>query len=198
MIHRISAWVGIGSLTLLLVGCSNPVTYYRLQGSTASAMPSQLPAPTEVKRRIGVGPILLPKLLNRPQLVLRQSKHALTVSETHQWGGRLQEDITQLFVSELQGLHPQDWVYAFPADAKPAPQWQWTVEIQQLDGELGGQVQLQAICRLLDRNSRQPVSHQQVSLQQQTASDRIDDYVDTLNQLLIALVQQCQLGETEP
>lgn len=179
------------TLTLFsLAGCAGaPVHYYSLQnGETVAVSP---PATTDASQRIGVGSVTVPKLLNRPQLVVRLSPSELVFEEEHQWGGRLQEELTQLLTSELQRLHPQQDVYVYPAENRATPSRQWSVDIQQLDGILGGKVQLQAQCRLFDKNTRQTLFERNVSLRQVMTSNSVADYVDTQRSLVQQLAQAC-------
>lgn len=180
-------------LMLSLTACisSTPVRYYALQDGSdivgaMSAMPSE-------EQRIGVGPIVLTKVLNRPQLVHRRSQSELVFEESHQWAGRLQEEVSQLLVQQLQALHPQHWIYPYPADARPIPAWQWSADIQQLDGQLGGVVRLQANCRLLHKTKREPLFQRQVTLSQATQGGSMADYVDAQRLLLRALAKQCTM-----
>ncbi len=41
--------------------------------------------------RIGVGPLEIPRLLNRPQIVSRKDSAEVIMSEQHQWGGSYKE-----------------------------------------------------------------------------------------------------------
>jgi len=91
----------------------------------------------------------------------------------------------------LQGLHPTEDVYIYPAETRALPARQWSVDIQQLDGVLGGSVQLQAQCRLFDKNTRQTVFERNVALTQVMSSQRISDYVDAQRLLIKRLAQVC-------
>jgi hypothetical protein len=174
---------------LLLSGCfSSSVRYYSLQdGQTPMRVSDK---PSEVLR-VGVSLVGLPKLLNRPQLVVRVSNSEVSFAELHQWGGRLQEEVTQLLVSELQALHLQQAVYVYPADNRVIPNQQWSAELIQLDGTLGGKVRLQATCRLLDKSSRIPVYERSVQREVQAQGDQVSDYVDAQRMLLKQLATEC-------
>lgn len=186
----------IGLLSLLATGCvgnSQPIRHYVLQdGQPLSSAPANLAQPGLV--RVGVGPISLPRLLNRPQLVVRLQGSEVRFEEQHQWGGRLQEDITQLLTAELQRLHPKDSVYAWPTPAQPLPQRQWAVDIAQLDGQPSGEVTLQASCRLLERDDRQPLWQRSLTLKTQAGPD-MADYVDAQRQLLRQLAAACRWSD---
>jgi uncharacterized lipoprotein YmbA len=176
-------------MSVLLAGCfSSSVRYYALQDGQASALLSNTHPPAH---RVGVSVVTLPKLLNRPQLVVRLSDSELKFEEQHQWGGRLQEEISQLLATELQALHPQDGVYLYPADNRTMPNQQWSADILQLDGMLGGGVTLQANCRLLDKSNRLPVFERTVQRRLQTEGAQINDYISAQRALLKQLAAAC-------
>lgn len=176
-------------MSVLLAGCfSSSVRYYALQDGQTSALLSNTHPPAH---RVGVSVVTLPKLLNRPQLVVRLSNSELKFEEQHQWGGRLQEEISQLLATELQALHPQDGVYLYPADNRTMPNQQWSADILQLDGMLGGVVTLQANCRLLDKSNRLPVFERTVQRRLQTEGAQINDYINAQRALLKQLAAAC-------
>lgn len=174
---------------LLLSGCfSSSVRYFSLlDGQAVPVMAQDLPSVS----RVGVSLVGLPKLINRPQLVVRVSNSEVKFEEQYQWGGRLQEEITQLLSTELQRLHPQQAVYVYPSDNRPVPSQQWTAEVIQLDGVVGGEVSLQASCRLMDKNSRQPLFERTIQRQLTTEGTQMSDYVDVQRTLLKQLAQTC-------
>jgi len=176
-------------ITGVLAGCfSSTVRYYALQDGQTTKVVHAANAP---EQRVGVSVVSLPKLLNRPQLVVRVSTSEVRFEERYQWGGRLQEEISQLLATELQALHPQDGVYLYPADNRTMPNQQWSADILQLDGMLGGVVTLQANCRLLDKSNRSPVFERTVQRRLQTQGTQIDDYINAQRALLKQLAAAC-------
>ncbi len=177
-------------MSVLLAGCfSSPVRYYALQDG--QAFPVTTRQAVSATSSVGVSVVTLPKLLNRPQLVVRVSNSEVRFEEQHQWGGRLQEEVTQLLISELQAAHPQQAVYLYPADNRAVPQQQWSAEIIQLDGVLAGEVSLKAQCRLLDKSNRLPIFERSVQHSLQTQGNQITDYVDAQRWLIRALAKAC-------
>lgn len=177
------------SIVVLLSGCfASPVRYYSLQDGQLLPLATRQSA---AANSVGVSLVGLPKLLNRPQLVVRVSNSEVRFEEQHQWGGRLQEEVTQLLVSALQAAHPQQAVYLYPADNRAVPQQQWSAEIVQLDGVLGGDVSLKAQCRLLDKSSRAPLFERSIQKTIQTQGTQMTDYVDAQRELIKQLATAC-------
>lgn len=182
----------IGVSLSLLVGLSacatsTSVHYYALQDGRALAV-----APSQAQDSVGVASVNLPKLLNRPQLVFRASSAELVFAEQEQWAGRLQEEIQQLLMDEWQKLAPSQLFYAYPSVAQVSTKEVRSVEIIQLDGQLGGEVQLQAVCQARDERSRHLLWQRNVSLKTQMTSQLVSDYVLNLGGLIRQLATQCQ------
>lgn len=183
------------SLCTGLAACSlSPVHYYSLQSTASTEVVNHVVDAHE--QSVGVGPITLPRLLNRPQIVHRVSSSELIFEEDHQWGGRLQEEMSQLLTQTLQQAHPQQLVYAYPAENRVMPAYQWSVDVQQLDGVLGGVVQLHATCRLYAKHRKQMVFDRQVVLSQKMASSDMAAYVLAQHDLLMQLAKRCDWSDT--
>lgn len=176
---------------LLLSACAGqPMHYYSLQDG--SPQNHVIDTSADTVQRVGIGPITLPKLLNRPQIVTRLSQSEVVFAEQHQWGGRLQEEVTQYLTTQLQNDHPQQWVYPYPSDARPLPTYQWALDIQQLDGSLGGTVQLQATCRFIEKSSQKTRFERQVTETEKTTDNSMSAYIDAQRKLLSKLAQACR------
>jgi len=52
--------------------------------------------------RVAVAPIVIPSMIDRPQLVVRTSEHELDVLESHRWAEPLSVDLTRTLVDELR------------------------------------------------------------------------------------------------
>jgi uncharacterized lipoprotein YmbA len=189
-VERLRLGIKLMLMTLLLSACvsSAPTHFYGLQDGRALAS-----SPLEAKDSVGVAVVTIPRLLNRPQLVRRTSEAELIFEEQHQWGGRLQEDIQQLLMDEWQRLDTTRLFYAYPSTAQiNSTREVRSVDIIQLDGQLGGIVQLQAVCRAKEVNSRQLLWQKNLSLSEQMTTQKITDYVTILRHLIRRLAKECQ------
>jgi hypothetical protein len=50
---------------------------------------------------VSVGPVTLPKYLDRPQVVTRPTPTQLDVSEFDRWGGRLEDNVAQVLAEDI-------------------------------------------------------------------------------------------------
>lgn len=102
--------------------------------------------------RIGIGPIEIPRLLTRPQIVSRKNNTEIHISEKHQWGGSFKEELIQAISDNLSSLLKTDNIEKFPWKFSFKPKYQVRINIEQLDGQKGKNIVLKARWRLLKNN----------------------------------------------
>jgi uncharacterized protein len=151
----------VGALVVSLLGlgaCARtPSRFYMLNPLAPSP---ELSPGSQAERGpvIGLGPITLPKYLDRPQIVSRASPHQLALGEFDYWAEPLQENFSRVLAENLALLIPTDHVLLdnWP---RPAPlDYQVRVEVRHFDGWLGGESSLIARWSILDRAERELVS----------------------------------------
>lgn len=102
--------------------------------------------------RIGVGPLEIPRLISRPQIVSRKTNNEIIMAEKHQWGGSLKEDLLQVISDNLSTLLSTENIEQYPWKFAFKPQYQVRINIERFDGQLGKKVVLQARWRLISHN----------------------------------------------
>ncbi|MCK5810818.1 MAG: membrane integrity-associated transporter subunit PqiC [Cocleimonas sp.] len=117
--------------------------------SLSSLAPANNPQST---LRIGVGPVQIPRLLTRPQIISRKNSNEIIMAERHQWGGSLREEITQTMTDNLSTLLKTDHIEQYPWKFAFKPHYQVRINIERLDGKVGKNVILKARWRLLKNN----------------------------------------------
>ena len=93
---------------------------------------------------VGVGPLVIPRTIDRPHIVTREGTNQLRLSEFHRWGGPLKNEILHTLARNLSTLLPSEQVVAHPWTNFIEPEYPVPVEILRLDGTLGGEVALTA------------------------------------------------------
>jgi uncharacterized lipoprotein YmbA len=85
-------------LALVLGGCATPLTerFYTLN---ASAPPQPVAHPA--RYRIAVGPVTVPALVDRPQIVLRAGANRVTIAEQSRWAEPLKDSIERVVAGNL-------------------------------------------------------------------------------------------------
>ncbi len=135
MLALVGATVGT---TLMVGGCaSQPSRFYLLSAvantETASPGTSGQQGPT-----IGVGPVTLPRYVDRPQIVTRTSPYEIRVAEFDRWAEALDTNFTRVLAENLSILLPtarvvmSPWPRAIPID------YQVTVDVTDFLSQVGG------------------------------------------------------------
>lgn len=157
------AYLGIISWAFLVMVCllaacrsTPPVKYYTLntlpemQQDTGEAISGHGIA-------IGVGPVDFPKLLDRPQIVTRQSQNRVKVSEFHRWASALQGDFSRVLAKNISILLPTDRVAVYPWTDQFSPTYRIKLDVEQFDGQLGNVVSLYVTWSVTGREDKDPV-----------------------------------------
>jgi uncharacterized lipoprotein YmbA len=142
-------------LILLASGCattSRPVDFYTLSPAAVSGAPESLPANCR-EDVIGIGPVLWPHYLDRPQIVTRLSPNRISFDEFHRWAGPLEEEFERVLIDDLSKLLQTDYVIKSPGKLPYKPRYQVQIHIDQFDGQPGDAVTLKAAWSIVDPNS---------------------------------------------
>jgi len=157
--------------------------FYSLQ-STGLALAAK-PGKTNPNIKMGVGPIRLTRLLRRPQIITRKSGTEIAMAEKHQWGGLLKEDLTQTLADNFAGLLGTENIEQYPWKLSFKPNYSVRVDIDQLDGELGGVVTLKAHWRL--SKGRKEIVVRNTTLRQKVRGADFNAYVTAQSEVLYKL-----------
>jgi uncharacterized protein len=140
--------VTVALLLPTLVGCgsSSPTRLYVLsadaeKSGTASGI------------AIGLGPLTLPKYLDRPQIVTRIASNSLSQGDFDQWGGDLNDNITRVLAINLANLLGTDRVSLYPWRDPAAVGYQITLDITQFEQDANGGAALDVFWSLIDPSS---------------------------------------------
>ena len=129
------AFVFVGLALLALTGCPGnaPTRLYVLTATTdkpASTSPQGV--------AIGVGPITLPKYLDRPQIVTRVAANSLDQANLDQWGGDLNDNITRVVATNLSNRLATDRVSLYPWKDGAPVDFQVTMDISRFEQDKDG------------------------------------------------------------
>jgi uncharacterized lipoprotein YmbA len=171
----VAALLGLGACA------STPSRFYLLTPLSASAT---IPATTAAQGPvIGMGPITIPKYLDRPQIVTRAGGNQLTLGEFDRWAEPLQDNVSHVLGENLARLVPTDHILLHTWPRSANLDYQVQVEVRQFEGAWGGESTLLALWSVLDEAER-PLLTQRASLQAPVGGRDYEAMVQALNQLL--------------
>ncbi len=87
---------------------------------------------------IGIGPVVFPQFLDRPQLVVRDGSNRLELEEFNRWGGTLQDDFLRVWGENLGYLLDTSRILIFPSESRAPIDFRITAEVVNFEGRPGG------------------------------------------------------------
>lgn len=127
---------------MLLSACagkSPPVDFYTLNDAFPTEELSGRGTPCS-NTVIAIGPINWPRYLDQPRIVTRTGPNRLNFDEFHRWAGSLNDDFERVLMKNLARLLASDMLVRERRAARFKPVFRVELEIEQFDGELGGDV----------------------------------------------------------
>ncbi|MGK2905815.1 MAG: PqiC family protein [Desulfuromonadales bacterium] len=151
-----SRWSVLLLICMVFSGCigkkSSEVTYFSLL--SMEQMGTTIVAPIESDFRIGIGPITIPDVLKRTQLVSRDAQNIYRFDEFSRWAGILEKDIAYVLGDNLGDLLGADKIAFFPWMHHFTPTYRVIIDIIQFDGELTGEAILSARWTIADADGK--------------------------------------------
>lgn len=160
------------AVALLLTGCLGPGTTRPTRLFVLNSTETPRASSDDASNlRLGVGRILLPELLNRPQIVTRTSANKVQLADFSQWAEPLEKSIPRVLAENLARLTGTDHVSVYPWPTQMELDLRVEVAVIQFDADTNGEVSLAARWRLVRSNGSE-VHPLQISTHSESAADQ--------------------------
>ena len=182
-----------------LAGCrsaTTPVEFYTLS-PLSSVSEADKTAGFGDNIAVGVGPLHLPKIIDRPQIVTRIGPNKINVDEFHRWAGSVYEDFLRVVTMNLAALLQSNLVVAYPWEDYFDPDYRVYLEVQQFDGRLGQYAQLDITWTITGRESREILLVRKSLIREPAPGDDIDAFVAAKSRILGILSRRIAQGIEE-
>ena len=192
-IHYFSRVRAVAGLFLIVFasGCattSRPVDFYTL--SSVAAGTQEAPPANCRDIAVGIGPVLWPRYLDRPQIVTRLSPNRVSFDEFHRWAGPLEEDFTRVLTDDLSKRLQTDYVFKYPGKLAYKPRYRVQIHIDQFDGQPGDAVTLKAAWSVVDQAGGKDSALRNSTLRVPTAGEGYEAMVAAASQAVAELSRQ--------
>ena len=139
---QVGAWCLVVGL---LAGCgSSPkVTFYTLSAGPAQEGAAAAAAKTEY--RVAVGPVTLPDVVDRPQLVVRVGENRVAIAEQHRWAEPLKSEIPRVLAENLSQLLGTGQVSVYSQGTSGDAEYRVLVDFQRIESVIGEAVTIDAL-----------------------------------------------------
>jgi uncharacterized lipoprotein YmbA len=186
------------AFTLIFSSClgggpsRTPATRFYVLNSLYGAENKAELAPVAVLKdvAIGVGPVRLSKVLDRPQIILRASHNEIQVADLDRWAAPLNENITNVLVDNLSALLSTGNILKFPWKARIPIDYQVVMDITRFDGMPGGNADLRARWGILRENDSKILSKGKSILTEPIGEDSIGAMVSAQSRLMAKLSRE--------
>ena len=180
---------------MVLAGCAGSSTrFYVLTPLPAREMPQAAAAGPPIA--IGLYPVALPGVLDRPEIVTRIGHNGIRLAEFDQWGAPLREEVTRVLARDMALLLPTARIAVFPWTVSGPIDLVVTVEVAQLDAVLGGECSMSARWTLFGNGGKDPKATGTATHSEATG-DTYATLVAAESRLVATLAKDIVMGITE-
>jgi uncharacterized lipoprotein YmbA len=177
---------------VLLTGCRSftpAVEFYTLtplaglpEADKAAGLPDTI--------AVGVGPLHMPKIIDRPQIVSRIGSNQIDMDEFHRWAGSVYEDFLRVVALNLSALLNSNLVAVYPWEDYFDPDYRIYMEVHQFDGRLGEYALLNMTWTVVGRDSRDILFVRRAIIQEPVQGANYEAFVAAKSRILAALSRE--------
>ena len=177
----LALWIGM----LYACASSPTVQFYTL---SAEAQPGSDQVSGDTHLGIVIGPVILPDVLDRPQVVVRTGANQVSLAEEHRWAESLKTSIPRVIGENLGRLLSTGDVWAYPQTATGAVDYRVQVAIQRFESVPGQWAAIDALWTVQRMsNEHSEVKTGRSSSQQPVAGQGYDAIAAAHSQALAAV-----------
>jgi uncharacterized lipoprotein YmbA len=193
--HSIVIGIALLAGLLALNGClggsgKTPPTRYYVLNSSPSAGNETASVAILKDAAVGIGPIRLSQVLDRPQIIMRTSKNEIRVANLERWAGPLHEIVANVMVDNLTALLPGTEILKFPWQVAIPVTYQVAMDITQFDGMPGGDVILRTRWGIFGDDGKKILANKQSVLNEPTPGNTITGMISAQSRLLEKLSRE--------
>ncbi|HHJ18004.1 MAG TPA: membrane integrity-associated transporter subunit PqiC [Gammaproteobacteria bacterium] len=179
-------------LVLLQAGCSiggasRPAEFYVLNAEPGTPVSGRTPSAGPLS--VGLGPVSMPDIFDRPQIVTRPQSNRLEMSEFDRWGGDLNRGLSRVLVQNLMSRLNTDSVLLHPWSSRDKPDFQVTVQVFRFDGEVGNVARFEGVWRLIDGTQGCELAVERFRFDEKPAGPGYPEFVSAMSHAVAKLSQ---------
>jgi uncharacterized lipoprotein YmbA len=175
----------------ILVGCAGtqPSRFYVLSDLRSLETAQQM-TPTRQGPSIGLGPITLPKYLDRPQNATLASRYELAFAEFDRWAEPLETTFARALAERLSTLTTTERIAIYPWPRGTPIDYQVTVEVTHFLGQIGGASALIANWTIARGEGKEVVVSRKSRFNAHATGQEYEAVVAAMSQTVAALGQE--------
>ncbi len=178
------------SIMVVVAGCgeTKPSKFYSLS-SVAHNQPAASPSSAASAASIGVGPVELPKYLDRPTIVTFTTANRVDISEYERWAEPLSDNFTRTLAENLSALLETSRIDTYPFMPGVARSFdrQVLVDVSQFRRVSDNKVELKAVWRVVEPERRRNLAGNSFAALEPMEDQSVDAVVAAMSRALAAL-----------
>ena len=184
-------WIILCAWVVLFSGCGHtpPSSFYLLQ-SMPGIEKVKHAATTGQNFAICVGPVMLPKYLDRPHIVTTTKTSELKLAEFDRWAEPLRDNFSRVLTENLSKALGTDRVTVFPSGKAASFDYQVLVTVVRFDGELGGNAFLSARWSIYGEGGKRELLTQKTDISESTGGQGFDALVSAESRAVVELSKE--------
>ncbi|MBP2676051.1 MAG: hypothetical protein H6Q84_2891 [Deltaproteobacteria bacterium] len=139
MMRRLAAHVLLYSLAVAGAGCASP------RSSFYTLSPPAKPEAASAGYSVAVGPVSVPEVVDRPQIVVRSGPNQVSIDEFHRWASPLPEEIARAVAGNLGSAPGTPQVSVYPGPASTGARYRVVIDVMSFDSAPGDSATLDAV-----------------------------------------------------
>jgi len=137
--RRLASCILLFALAVAGGGCASPRSDFYTLSPLAKA------APAGAGFSVAVGPVSVPEIVDRPQIVVHTGPNQVFIGEFHRWGSPLRDNIARVVAGNLAALLGAPQVSIFPHPTSSAAKYRAAVDVMVFDSTPGESAALDAV-----------------------------------------------------
>lgn len=140
MTGRLAILVTLCASAALAAGCgSTPPSRFYTLSATAT------PATTSSNLSVAVGPVSVPAVIDRPEIVVNTGANEVRLEEFNRWAAPLQDNLSRVIAENLAAILGTPRVTLFPQTLSTDADYRVAIEVQRFESMPGKSATLDAV-----------------------------------------------------
>jgi hypothetical protein len=151
------------------LGSSPSPEYFALAAGAGDAAGAPIASRPELG--LAVGPLEIPRYLDRPELVTQDGSNRLLVADAHRWGGSLRSDILRVVADDLGRLLGTARVAVYPGEPRFPARYRVLLDVRELESRRAERVRLLARWTVASAADGRALAVEESRIERPVASD---------------------------
>ncbi|MFZ5569288.1 MAG: PqiC family protein, partial [Thermodesulfobacteriota bacterium] len=139
---------------------------------------------------VSIGPVTVPEILNRPQIVIRNPRSGLQISQFNRWTEPLKTEIAAILADNIAALCGSDRIIPYTRENLFQPEYRLVIHIILLEGKPPEEIRLEAVWSIRENKTGKTMRLGKSRFQEPLISESCDDLMAAHSRILAAFSRE--------